>query len=164
MPLTDFLGYVKRIKRGSLWRHNVVGDLIHKGGHIDASFLRKLTQANKGKRGFTYTHHLPSKGDNLALIREANDSGFTINLSANNEREALEYKALGLPVCVVIPSDKTENYKLDGEQVVICPATKKGRNITCADCGLCQKRDRKCIVGFPAHGFRKNNVDKMLKS
>ena len=35
----------------------------------------------------------------------------------------------------------------------VCPATYRD-DISCATCGLCQRANRKVIVGFPAHGSR----------
>ena len=66
-----------------LWRHNQAGDLPGDGSAIDIVALAQLTEANKGKRGFTYTHKPPTP-DNAAAIKAANDGGFTINLSGNN--------------------------------------------------------------------------------
>lgn len=155
----EFLGKVKKIKAKQLWRHNQAGDLLHKDGVIDREFLKKLTKANGKSRGFTYTHHLPTP-HNLDCIREANGDGFTINLSANSPEEAVEYAKTGLPVVTVVGSEQKKNFKLDGKQFIICPATK--HDTTCADCQLCQKANRNCIVAFPAHGMRKKKVDEML--
>ena len=163
MPATVFLDKVKRIRRGQLWRHNVAGDLPHDNGVINNDFLLALVKANGSSRGFTYTHHLPELGHNLAHIQRANANGFTVNLSANNPEQAIEYKSFGVPVCLVLPHTTTENFKIDGVQVVICPATKKGKQITCADCQLCQKMGRNCIVGFPSHGISKKRVDKLVQ-
>jgi len=41
-----------------------------------------------------------------------------------------------------------------GRKVATCPATYRD-DVTCASCQLCQRKDRKVIVGFPAHGMRK---------
>ena len=48
---------------------------------------RSSSSANTGKRGFTYSHKHATE-DNLAAIRAANRTGFTINLSANTLEEA----------------------------------------------------------------------------
>ena len=42
----------------------------------------------------------------------------------------------------------------EGWAVKTCPATYRD-DVTCQSCQLCQRRDRKVIVGFPAHGMRK---------
>lgn len=132
MGRDEFLAKVKRIKKNKLWRHNVAGDLLNVAGQIDAGFLSDLVAANKGKRGFTYTHHLPGLGNNLNLIKKANAGGFTVNLSANNPAQAVEYRKMGVPVVSVVPSDKTGNFKHGGVQFIACPATYR-KNMTCAD-------------------------------
>ena len=52
--LTDF---VKGLKPNQIWRHNQAGDMPHFEGHIRLDLLKDLVQANKGRRGYTYTHH-----------------------------------------------------------------------------------------------------------
>jgi hypothetical protein len=86
-----------------LWRHNVAGDLPGNGDKINATMLAELVTANRGKRGFTYTHkHLSA--ENLTAIRAANRSDFTI-LSANTleEADALARKKAGPVVLILRP-------------------------------------------------------------
>ena len=67
----------------------MAGDLISDGVTIDAKKLRQLAEANKGKRGFTYTHHdIFNNPANKKAIRAANAAGFTVNLSGNNPSHA----------------------------------------------------------------------------
>lgn len=49
----------KALPGGQLWRHNVAGDLPHdpETGIISGEFMEKLVKSNKGRNGFTYTHH-----------------------------------------------------------------------------------------------------------
>src|SRR4051812_45721310 len=57
---TDWKGLcanVAALSAGVLWRHNQAGDLPHVGGKIDREQLLALVKANKGRKGFTYTHH-----------------------------------------------------------------------------------------------------------
>jgi hypothetical protein len=87
---------VRRLPKHQIWRHNVAGDLPGNGDKINVQMLTELVEANRGKRGFTYTHrHLSS--EDLQAIRAANRSGFTINLSANtlDEADALARKKAG---------------------------------------------------------------------
>jgi len=158
---TDFEGFlaaVKKIRRGQLWRHNQAGDLAGDNNVIDTKALKALVSANRGRKGFTYTHK-PMTAENMEAVRHANENGFTVNLSANNLRHADELKALNVgPVVVVLPSDQTKNtITPDGHKVVVCPAVIRD-DVTCASCGLCQKQ-RNAIVGFPAHGIAKKKVD-----
>jgi hypothetical protein len=143
-----------------LWRHNQAGDLPHTDGKIDAAALASLVQANSGKRGFTYTHHDPVA--NSEAIRAANDAGFTINVSANNLDHADTLAALNLPLVVVLPADTSAKtlQTPQGRKVSVCPATYRD-DVTCASCGLCAVRDRKTIVGFPAHGASKARASRV---
>lgn len=156
----DLLKKIQSIPRGYTWRMNQVGELIGYQPNdelINSSFLAALTQANKGKRGYTYTHKNPFIPDNAAAIAAANKGGFTVNLSADNITEADSFVKLGIaPVAVVLPEGKTSNFKTPaGNQVIICPATKADSQMTCLQCGLCARAERKAIVGFPAHGTQK---------
>jgi hypothetical protein len=119
--------------------------------------------ANVGRRGFTYTHHNVLQSEhNRASIRAANAAGFTVNASANNLRHADQLAALDVaPVVAVLPSTVHGNVKIEtpeGRRVVVCPATYRD-DVTCQSCKLCAVRDRKVIVGFPAHGGARRKVD-----
>ena len=166
---TDWDTFCKRIAElpsGQLFRHNQAGDLPHNNGKVSRRLVKKLVEANRGKRGFTYSHHLPHLGDNARIFKHSNKNGFTINLSANNLANADELKQLGIaPVVTVLPStvngEETPTLLTpNGNKVVVCPATYR-ENVTCASCGLCQKSNRSCIVGFPAHGAMKKRADKV---
>ena len=164
----EFCLKIKALPIGQLWRHNQAGDLpAMPNGHLIEPFVDDLVAANRGKKGFTYTHHIPTKGVNRSIISHANRNGFTINLSANNLEQADSFKKLGVaPVVVVLPStvDGNETKTIDtpkGNKVVVCPATYRD-DVTCATCQLCQKSDRSAIVGFPAHGTRKNTANRVI--
>ena len=159
----------------------MAGDLISDGVTIDAKKLRQLAQANKGKRGFTYTHHdIVNNPANKKAIRAANASGFTVNLSGNNPAHAdqLADENAG-PVVTLLPveygRDKKESLpkykkrlsKLSkqtpaGRPITVCPATFLD-DMDCAACGLCQNQNRAAIVGFPAHGFRTKKADAIAR-
>ena len=51
-----FLKQIKRFPKFQLWRHNQAGDLPGEDNVIDSQKMKQLVYANKGKRGFTYTH------------------------------------------------------------------------------------------------------------
>src|SRR3990167_2989995 len=55
----QMLRKIERLPHGSLWRHNQAGDLAGKGEKIDSKKLEELVEANRGKRGFCYTHKNP---------------------------------------------------------------------------------------------------------
>ena len=170
---------IKSLRKNQLWRHNQAGDLSGVNNLINFSHLKKLVSANKGKKGFTYTHKPvlveDVKDDNLttrektilvnsnrAAIEYANKNGFTINLSGNNKNHADKLKLLNIaPVVTIMKSDAKGNEITElGNKVVKCPATYRD-NVTCQSCGLCQKGERSAIIGFPAHGVSKKKVDLM---
>jgi hypothetical protein len=155
-----FIASVQTLLPETLWRHNQAGDLPGNGNMIDAVALRQLVKANRGKRGFTYTHK-PMRKRNAALVQEANENGFTINLSADNlsEADTLSEVQAG-PVVVVLPDTVQGNQHIEtpnGRRVVVCPATYRD-DTSCATCQLCQRRERPVIVGFPAHGASKKRA------
>lgn len=152
----EFLGKVAALPVGSLWRHNVAGDLPGDGDAIDTRALADLATANEGKRGWTYTHK-PMTTTNLGAVAAANLHGFTVNASADTLAEADELADLMLPVVIVLDAAEGVRHDLTtpaGRKVATCPATYRD-DVTCASCGLCQRQDRKVIVGFPAHGNAK---------
>lgn len=155
----SFLKQIESIPYGTIWRHNQAGDLPGMGDSIDVVALAKLAQANIGKKGFTYTHK-PLTSKNIEAIKSANSEGFTVNVSANSAKEAAKVRALtGLPTVCVLPSDTTAPVQyVDNQQIVTCPATIRD-NTNCAKCRLCQKSDRKFIIGFPAHGTSKKKAN-----
>jgi hypothetical protein len=159
---SNFLSAVKSLAADSLWRHNQAGDLPGNGNEIDAAALAELVDANRGKRGFTYTHKpVSDNAANAQAVAAANANGFTVNLSADNLQEADELAALNIgPVVVVLPVTVTGPEKITtqaGHRVVVCPATYRD-DTNCKACGLCAVRDRKTIVGFPAHGAAKKKA------
>jgi hypothetical protein len=157
-----FCNTITALPDSQLWRHNQAGDLPQVNGTIDAVKLGQLVAANQGKRGFTYSHHRDSAS--LQWIKHANNWGFTVNLSANDLADAdMLADADAGPVVVVLPSTQTANTVTpSGRHVVICPATQRD-NVSCATCQLCQ-RQRKTIVGFPAHGSRYRKIDIKLSA
>lgn len=159
----EFCNRIAALPIGQLWRHNQAGDLPGKNKRIAISLLRKLVLANLGKRGFTYTHK-PVLGSkyraNKKAIKQANKKGFTINLSADNMAQADKLYDLNIgPVTCVVPFDAPQKQLTPkGRTVVVCPA--QYADITCADCQLCAKVDRKAIIGFLAHGAAYKSVSR----
>ncbi len=178
---------VADLPQGQLWRHNQAGDLPHNGQAIDAEAVGELVEANRGKRGFTYTHHDMSLGGNAAVVANANANGLTVNLSANSLGHADSLLALGIgPVATVLPSvyqrlgkgsgkahtwlEMLPEYRARvarlpqatpaGARVVVCPATYRD-DVTCSTCKLCAVADRKVVVGFPAHGVAKRKASEV---
>jgi hypothetical protein len=159
-PWADLCKQVDKLKPDTIWRHNVSGDLPHNEQVIDCNRLSQLVNANRGKRGFTYTHHDMSIPVNRDGIEFANQNGFTINLSGDHPAMADELHALGIaPVVSIVPEDQLTNFTTDaGNKVVICPAVVRD-DITCYTCKMCAIPERGTIIGFPAHGVGKNKLE-----
>lgn len=175
---------IESLPAGQLWRHNQAGDLPHVNQDIAPVDVAKIVKANRGKRGFTYSHHDMAKPKNRKAIKIANQEGFTINLSGNNLSHADELADLNIaPVTTLVPADyERQNAKKEwtetlpefrariaklaplttpkGRKVSLCPATYLDTN--CKECGICQKQ-RKAIIAFPAHGFRKRAATEIAK-
>lgn len=154
----QLLDGIRTLPRNALWRHNQAGDLTPIApGVIDAQKLLQLALANRGRRGFTYTHY-PMTPENVEAVKHTNALGFTINLSAETLEQADEHADFGVaPVVVVLPVDAVRPTKTPaGRHVIVCPASLG--NTDCLTCGICQQRNRRVIVGFPAHGSAKARV------
>lgn len=153
ITLGELCDGIRKLPKHQLWRWAQAGDLPGDGQNINEAALAQLTQANKGRRGFGFTHYDPRVGDNAALLVLANTNGFTINLSADTLEEADELAALGVaPVAVVLPADASKSMKTPGgRHISVCPATVRD-DVQCANCGICAHATRKAIIGFPAHG------------
>jgi hypothetical protein len=166
----DLVAGVNALPQGQLWRHNQAGDLPGENNEIDCNALIELVDANKGKRGFTYTHK-PVTGygtipmNNRDAIRHANANGFTINLSADNLAEADELKALNIgPVVTIAPIDAPEKFATpQGHKVIVCPAQSRD-DVSCKDCGLCAIANREAIIAFRAHGVSKKKAEAIFNA
>ena len=157
---SELLYILRTLPAGALWRHNVAGDLFSSNRvTIDAGALRHLVAANRGKRGFTFTHYdVLTNLANRNAIQEANKNGFTINLSGNLIDHADQLADLRIaPVTTILPANVRKNQRTPkGRTIVICP-TFTHEGVTCASCGLCA-RQRSTIIGFPAIGGRKHSI------
>jgi hypothetical protein len=164
MSWAEFITAIRNIQRGQIWRHNVSGDLPHNGlGDIDADKVSQLVNANRGRKGYTYTHH-PLNDDNVSVIRECNANGFTVNASTESVEVADKVMTEhGIPAVAVINSEESRRFfkTESGRKVIVCPATIHD-NVTCATCGLCQKADREFVIAFPAHGTAKKTVNSIV--
>ena len=107
----------------------------------------------------------PLNSENAAIIKQANQNGFTVNVSANNLTQADDYKALNIaPVVAIISENLPKTFKtLAGNRVVTCPAQTNDRT-SCETCGLCQRSERDYIIGFIAHGTSKKRLLSQLES
>ena len=91
----------------------------------------------------------------------ANMDGFAINLSVDGLHNVDKAVDMGLPVTVLLPADAPKSQTTArGCRVVLC-STQTGSK-TCLTCELCAIIDRKCVVGFRAHGNFANQVSLRL--
>lgn len=163
------------LEPGEVWRHNQAGDLPKDRRDPEAICreqvvqLAEVTTATQSEC-FTYTAYDFTRPDNLETIKLANTyPGMTINVSAKSIAEADHAVSLGLPVAMALPKEANPKYggpksfkTTAGNRVTICPATYKDE-LTCVGCKfLCQRKNRDCIIGFPAHGQGAKNVDLVL--
>lgn len=160
----DFLGNIRSLRSGQIWRHNVAGDLPGSGDKIDREKFHELIDANQDARGFTYTHYPvwmhKHAAHNVRAIRYANKRGFTVNLSANNLDQGIFYKRkFNIPTTALVPLDHDGRTKVlkDGTRLIPCPA-ENSEHVTCASCKMCADPDRNSIILFKAHGKQKNQV------
>jgi transcription initiation factor TFIID subunit TAF12 len=154
---------IAALPAGQLWRHGQAGDFPHTAGRISRRYLRAIIAANRGRNGYTYTHHSLAIGENASLIRSANRNGFTVNVSTESESAADRAIAAGLPAVLAVPSDEERVtwQTAAGNRVLVCPAQRSDTK-TCADCKLCHKRGRRVIIAFLAHGINKRKVNAVI--
>lgn len=159
-----FCSEIRKLFRGQLWRHNVSGDLPHDGlGDIDAPKFQQLIDANRGRRGYTYTHH-PLNDHNVKLLQDANSNGFTVSASCQSVEVADKVMSdHNIPAVAVVNSEESRRFftTSSGRKVIVCPATLHD-NVTCATCRLCQQPDREFVIAFPAHGTAKKTVNAIV--
>jgi len=163
MQWDHFVAQIRALPRKQLWRHNDAGDLPHLRGTINRAALRKLVAANKGRNGFTYTHHVLSPA-NVKTLQEANANGFTVNISCETVEQVDEARRLGLPAVLVLPRDGVAKGTMtpDGHPIRVCPASIG--DMTCSRCGICARADRQTVIGFPAHGTARAKVEHVLNN
>jgi hypothetical protein len=190
MDWEDFCKEISKLPSGQLWRHNQAGDLPGDGVNIDKKALDELVEANKHRRGFTYTHYnIINNLHNRIHVESAISQGFVINASANDMDEADRLYDIfqpvpnsvlpsnsspPIPITVTLPSTLSGNFALytrKGRRVVVCPASYRD-DISCAKCQLCAvphtvskkgEKEPRVIIGFPAHGKGTKRINTRLE-
>jgi len=150
---------VRTLPKEAIWRLFEAGDFEPSSENpelISSQQVISLIAANKGKRGFGYTHYpvLP----NLEPLQLMNSSGLTINASADSLEQAKLYFELGLPTTLVVAEKTPKDVTVDGVRIVVCPNQSLKSKPTCLQCQLCQKPDRDYVIGFRAHGSKKRKI------
>lgn len=161
LDLAGLTAAIKRLPLGQIWRANVAGDLPGEGEQVDAYALGQIVKANRGRRGFTYTHKKSPEA--ITWAKHATAWGFTVNLSADDAGEADTLAATGAPVVCIVPMDTPKHTTTpEGRPILVCPAQTTDY-MTCALCQLCQKADRRQIVGFRAHGTKAKQTERLAR-
>lgn len=180
----ELLWCIQSLPNKQLWRHNQAGDLAGTGDYIDPKKAYQLVEANREKRGFTYTHKpvISTKNisheiiqNNIQLVTYMNRHGFTVNISANglHHLDMLydAYISEFAPLTTVLSFEFGEDLQHkslwcktpQGRKVYICPAFKYP-HMTCKSCGLCQKYPRGYAIGFPAHGNGRKKASRVTEN
>ncbi len=155
VPPDQFIKQVAALRPGTMFRHNVGGDLWHQRGRIDRTLLKLLTQAVQHlSHAWTYTHHRPDSWNQYA-IRLANRTGFTVNVSTETLDDAIKYYRRGYPVTCVIDGSDTATFRHKGVPFKVCENQATNKTTQCCGCGngtpMCAIPDRDYIVAFIKH-------------
>ena len=159
VPFPQHCAELAALPPGQITRLHQAGDMPHNGGRISRRFVHGMVKACRKLKAYTYSHHLLSLGENLALLRYANRQGLTVNVSTESEAAADEAIAAGLPAVMAVRSDEERDrwQTPAGHAVLVCPA--QTGNTDCATCQLCYKRNKRMIIAFRAHGNTKRKAD-----
>lgn len=157
-----FLQLIRRLPRRQLWRHNQAGDLWKPGTAIGRAALAQLVDANRGRRGYTYSHHKRTPAT-VQAFRAATANGFTVNASCETEAAADAAMADGLRAVFVVAADdqRVAWTTAGGNRAVTCPAQRLA-GMDCATCQLCYGRPQNIAVAFRAHGTGRRRVESVI--
>lgn len=147
-----FLAAIAALPHGQLWRHNQAGDLYRPATKLGRVMLDALVAANRGRRGFTYSHHRRTPAV-VQAFKAATANGFTVNASCHSEGQADAAMANGLRAVFVVPAGESRvSWQTEGgNRAVVCPAQRL-EAMDCATCQLCQRRPANVAIAFKAHG------------
>ena len=162
VPFPQHCAELAALPPGQMTRLHQAGDMPHNGGRISRRFVHGMVKACRNLKAYTYTHHRLSLGENLALLRYANRQGLKVNVSTESEASADEAIAAGLPAVMAVRSDEErDSWKTPaGHAVLVCPA--QTGQTDCATCQLCQRRSKRLIIAFRAHGASKRKADQAI--
>ena len=161
VPWPEFIDWVLDLPEGTLWRHNVAGDLPGQDDVLDKYRVYALKAAASHTQGFTYTHYSPTPYNRAVLETTSGfaNRGFVINQSTDTMPEAYNSYKLGRPTVVLVSSEMGDwrTIKHKDMKVARCPA--EYLDTDCNRCRLCAVGNRKVVVGFTSHGVRKSKAD-----
>jgi hypothetical protein len=147
------------LPNGGLFRANVSGDVLDDTGELDTGYAAALSHVATERPDadvFSYSHAWRKLQPDLA-------PGVTINASCETEADIEEAAAAGWPTVVTDPGDETSiiGQTVAGRKVVQCPAQTRG--LTCEQCRLCARPQRKSTVAFVVHGSGRKKAANSIK-
>jgi hypothetical protein len=147
------------LPQGGLMRANVSGDVLNETGELDTGYAAALSHIATERPDadvFTYTHAWRKLQPDLA-------PGVTVNASCESAADLEEAAAAGWPTVVTDPGDESTliGQTVAGRKVVQCPAQTKG--LTCDQCRLCARPQRRSTVAFVVHGSGKKLAANSVK-
>jgi hypothetical protein len=156
-----FLNALDRVPTGGIVRLHVSGDVLKDGDkngsdtldvdYLDALIKGATLRPDVSFYGYTHAWRLI---DRARFLFPAN---FVLNASCDTVDEVTEARSAGWDTVTVVPHDVKG--KRFGD-VVVCPNQTVG--LSCAECKLCFKSERKLTVAFKAHGYAKQKVSRNL--
>lgn len=164
VPWQEFLRAIRDLPKGQLWRHNQAGDLWKPGTAMGRADLAQLVEANRGRRGFTYSHHKRTPST-VQAFRAATANGFTVNASCHSEAAADAAMADGLRAVFVVSAaeSRAQWVTAGGNRAIVCPA-QRFAGMTCERCQLCASRPSQVAIAFRAHGTQWRAVEAALST
>lgn len=157
---------IDAMKKRSKLRFNVMGDIAHNNGIIDATKLLKLANIIKNRfiETILYTHHTIENVLNVKAFQLAFSKGLHINISCEDTDKAKKALDYGLNAVIVLPTNSIHKViKQDDLIIVRCPAEYKD-SIQCSNCMLCAKDrvQQRVVIAFTAHGTGKKKLSAKL--
>ncbi len=137
-------------------RHHVSGDFMDPSGQVDNKYLKSMVESHRRRpdlQGWVYTHAWKEIDPKYINSTQS----LTANASCDSVDDLKQAHKMGWPTTTVV-SEKSSSQviDLDGDtlRIVVCPNQTHG--VSCAECMLCFRKNRKCAVGFRVHGTGKS--------
>ena len=166
LDFNQLTSLIDAMKKRSKMRFNVMGDLSHDNGIIDATKLIKLANIVKNRliETILYTHHSIENSLNVKALKMAFSKGLHVNISCEDTIKANQALSYGLNAVIVLPTNSIHKViKTDNLTIVRCPAEYKD-TIQCSNCMLCAKDrvQQRVVIAFTAHGTGKKKLSAKL--
>ena len=166
LDFNQLTSLIDAMKKRSKMRFNVMGDLSHNNGIIDAVKLLKLANIVKNRMIETilYTHHTIDNVLNVNALKMAFSKGLHVNVSCEDTDKVNKALSYGLNAVIVLPTGSIHKViKQDNLTIVRCPAEYKD-TIQCSNCMLCAKDrvEKRVVIAFTAHGSGRKKLSSKL--